>query len=274
MNLYKSIECQYLVGDSAFENDWYFVAAFNKLPNCCTLVRDQERFNNKLSKLRIISEHGIGMLKGRFPWLRSIRFVITEDIKSLKRILHVIDATIILHNMLVQFEEEEPEDWIDFDGFNRKSVTTLFSWMIVFIFLTVSILLITLFRRCCCCCLQTDSDKNLRSSMIASEHVSFCGIRNLKFPLLPFQARVGGTGTGLNLSSSNWRTTEEWSPRRSRAFSSATGLPLVCPCCVLEVPTPTSIVHQVFHQSAIRRTPVDTNPKLLQSKASRAVGSC
>jgi hypothetical protein len=100
MNLCKRIECQYLVGDSAFENDWFFVAAFKKLPNC-TPVRDQERFNNKLSKLRIILEHGIGMLKGRFPWLRSIRFVITEDIKSLKRILHVIDATIILHNMLV-----------------------------------------------------------------------------------------------------------------------------------------------------------------------------
>jgi hypothetical protein len=117
MNLYKRIECQYLVGDSAFENDWFFVAAFKKLPNC-TPVRDQERFNNKLSKLRIISEHGIGMLKGRFPWLRSIRFVITEDIKSLKRILQVIDATIILHNMLVQFGEEEPDDWIDFDDFS------------------------------------------------------------------------------------------------------------------------------------------------------------
>jgi DDE superfamily endonuclease len=25
---------QYLVGDSAFENDWFFVAAFKKLPNC------------------------------------------------------------------------------------------------------------------------------------------------------------------------------------------------------------------------------------------------
>jgi hypothetical protein len=95
----------------------FFVAAFKKLPNC-TPVRDQERFNNKLSKLRIILEHGIGMLKGRFPWLRSIRFVITEDIKSLKRILHVIDATIILHNMLVHFGEEEPDDWIDFDDFS------------------------------------------------------------------------------------------------------------------------------------------------------------
>jgi hypothetical protein len=117
MNLHKRIECQYLVGDSAFENDWFFVAAFKKLPNC-TPVRDQERFNNKLSKLRIISEHGIGVLKGRFPWLRSIRFVITEDIKSLKRIQQGIDATIVLHNMLVQYGEEEPDDWIDFDDFS------------------------------------------------------------------------------------------------------------------------------------------------------------
>jgi hypothetical protein len=108
---------QYLVGDSALENDWFFVAAFKKLPTC-KLVRDQERFNTKLSKLRITPEHCIGMLKGRFPWLRSIRFVITEDIKSLKGVLQVIDATIILHNMLLEFGEEEPEDWIDFDDFS------------------------------------------------------------------------------------------------------------------------------------------------------------
>jgi hypothetical protein len=58
------------------------------------------------------------MLKGRFPWLRSIRLVITEDIKSLKRILQIIDATVILHNMLIEFGEEEPEDGIDFDDFS------------------------------------------------------------------------------------------------------------------------------------------------------------
>jgi hypothetical protein len=108
---------QYLLGDSAFENDWFMVAAFKKLPHC-TLVTDQQRFNTKLAKLRIVSEHCIGMLKGRFPWLRSIRFVITEDVKSLKRILQVIDATIILHNILVEFGEEEQEDWIDFDDFS------------------------------------------------------------------------------------------------------------------------------------------------------------
>jgi hypothetical protein len=58
---------------------------------------------------------GTLLLKGRFPWLRSIRLVITEDFKSLKRNLQIIDATIILHNMLIEFGEEEPEDWIEFD---------------------------------------------------------------------------------------------------------------------------------------------------------------
>jgi hypothetical protein len=42
----------------------------------------------------------------------------TEDIKSLKRILQVIDATIILHNILVEFGKQEPDDWIDFDDFS------------------------------------------------------------------------------------------------------------------------------------------------------------
>jgi hypothetical protein len=38
---------QHLVGDSAFQNDWFFVAPFKKLPHCA-LVRDQERLNTKL----------------------------------------------------------------------------------------------------------------------------------------------------------------------------------------------------------------------------------
>ncbi|KAG7339863.1 DDE superfamily endonuclease [Nitzschia inconspicua] len=93
---------QYLVGDSAFENDWFVVPAFKKLPNM-SLDRDEEQFNTKLSQLRIISEHCIGMLKGRFPWLRQIRLLIKEDVRYLRKILFLIDATVVLHNMLVEF---------------------------------------------------------------------------------------------------------------------------------------------------------------------------
>ena len=38
--------------------------------------------------------------------------------KSLRRILQLIDATIILHNILIHFGEHEIDDWIDFDDFS------------------------------------------------------------------------------------------------------------------------------------------------------------
>jgi DDE superfamily endonuclease len=114
---------QYLVGDSAFENDWFVVSAFKK-PSNKELPREQENFNKKMAKLRIISEHCIGILKGRFPWLRQIRLLITEDKKSLKRILQLVDASVILHNMLIDFGEEEREDWIDLEDFSDMDDAT------------------------------------------------------------------------------------------------------------------------------------------------------
>ena len=77
-----------------------------------------KNFNNKLARLRIISEHCIGMLKGRFPWLRSIRLQLTEEKRSIKNILKLVDATVILHNLLIEIREEERKDWIDEDDFS------------------------------------------------------------------------------------------------------------------------------------------------------------
>jgi DDE superfamily endonuclease len=108
---------QYIIGDSAFENDWFMVSAFKK-PKNQSIPRSHEQFNEKLARLRIISEQCIGILKGRFPWLRSIRLKITEDSKSLKEILELIDATIILHNILIEIGEKEKEEWIDHDDFS------------------------------------------------------------------------------------------------------------------------------------------------------------
>jgi len=62
------------------------------------------------------SEHTIGILKGRFPWLRSIRMKITTEKKSLHCILRLVEATIILHNMLLTCNENmEMKAWIDED---------------------------------------------------------------------------------------------------------------------------------------------------------------
>jgi DDE superfamily endonuclease len=108
---------QYIIGDSAFENDWFMVSAFKK-PRDQSIPRSHEQFNEKLARLRIVSEHCIGLLKGRFPWLRSIRLKITEDKESLKQILELFDATVIVHNILIEIGEKDRQEWIDEDDFS------------------------------------------------------------------------------------------------------------------------------------------------------------
>ena len=65
--------------------------------------RDEEQFNTCLARVRVITEHSMGLWKGRFPWLRNIRMKITNDPESLNSILKYIDATVVLHNMLIEF---------------------------------------------------------------------------------------------------------------------------------------------------------------------------
>ena len=108
---------QYLIGDSAFENQPFMVSAFKK-PKGTAIPAKHEQFNEKLARLRIISEHCIGMLKGRFPWLRSVRMLITEDKESLQKILKLLEATVVLHNILIETGELEKNDWIDHDDFS------------------------------------------------------------------------------------------------------------------------------------------------------------
>jgi DDE superfamily endonuclease len=105
-------ERQYILGDSAFENTWFIVSAFKK-PRGKKLPREQEIFNDAMSKPRVVSEHMIGILKGRFPWLRQIRNIITDDPKDTKKILDYILAASILHNLLL--ECKIPDEWVDRD---------------------------------------------------------------------------------------------------------------------------------------------------------------
>ena len=107
---------QYIIGDSAFVNKWYMVSAFTSPPGQL-LHTNEHFFNRALSKARVISEHTIGILKGRFPWLRSIRKVITEDTSTLADILLFVDATIVLHNFLAKYtDDDDLEEWLEEDN--------------------------------------------------------------------------------------------------------------------------------------------------------------
>ena len=105
-------EMEHNVGDSAFSNSPFMVSSYRKAKGEL-LEADHEKFNTKLAKLRIRSQRCIGILKGRFPWLRSIRMKVTDDPKSMRRILRLVDATVILHNMLIEFREADRKEWID-----------------------------------------------------------------------------------------------------------------------------------------------------------------
>jgi hypothetical protein len=102
---------QYLLGDSEFENHWFLVSAYKKPCGTC-IPHEHELFNTCMSKPRVISEHCIGLLKGRFPWLREIWTVIKGK-NDLKRILFYIDICVILHNLLINSRVSDEWDLDD-----------------------------------------------------------------------------------------------------------------------------------------------------------------
>jgi hypothetical protein len=103
----------FLLGDSAFSNSPTLVSAY-KAPANQTLSGGEEGFNTLMARPRITSEHTIGMLKARFPFLRSIPMVITDRPRSVKLILRNIECCIILHNMLIDAEATDlPDNWYE-----------------------------------------------------------------------------------------------------------------------------------------------------------------
>jgi len=100
---------QYILTDTAFEPSNHAIPAY-KSQTGFIQEPNKELFNTALATPRVISEHVMGMWKGRCGWLRKIRMLITNNPKSLTRILRYIEATIVLHNMLIDLGEEMEED--------------------------------------------------------------------------------------------------------------------------------------------------------------------
>jgi hypothetical protein len=85
-NLEKFFGTRYfLLSDSALSNSRSVVSSF-KCTSGHLLPPDCKRFNKILAKPRVITEHTIGMLKGRFQFLKSMPMKITEQKKSVKNL--------------------------------------------------------------------------------------------------------------------------------------------------------------------------------------------
>ena len=92
-----------------------FLVSTYKKPQGSSISREQEMFNTALSKPSIESEQAIGIWKGRFPWLHSIPMIMKQSTQEedLSHILEVMDTCIILHNVLIEQNEDIPNDWMD-----------------------------------------------------------------------------------------------------------------------------------------------------------------
>ena len=109
---------QYMLSDSALENTDFVIVAFKKPPLQPMPVHN-ELFNTKLACARISAEHTIGILKGRFPWLKNIRMLVTDKKEHMLRILRLIDCCVIIHNLMLDIEVSPnplQATWLEEDG--------------------------------------------------------------------------------------------------------------------------------------------------------------
>jgi hypothetical protein len=105
---------EYLLGDAAYSNSTIMVQAFKKHCHAAYLPRDEHNFNTALAQQRIVSEHCIGILKGRFGCIKRSNIHFKKGKKEVKELIDIIGACIILHNLLIGYNETDiPKDWYD-----------------------------------------------------------------------------------------------------------------------------------------------------------------
>lgn len=102
---------QYLTGDSAFTPSLSLVSVYKK-PKAGALTEFQEAFNTVIGKFRVYSEHTIGILKGRWQFLKGIRMIFRND-QDYLIIIESIMCAVILHNLLIG--DPENDIYLDLD---------------------------------------------------------------------------------------------------------------------------------------------------------------
>jgi DDE superfamily endonuclease len=103
---------QYLLGDSAFTASEVMIPPF-KATAGSNLSSNRTGFNTLLAKPRVKSEHCIGILKGRFPFLRNIRLKLASR-ADMTRLIDYVRGSVIMHNFL-RTENSTETDWIEME---------------------------------------------------------------------------------------------------------------------------------------------------------------
>jgi hypothetical protein len=90
------------------------VQAFKKHMLTSCLPTDEKQFNTELAKVRIASEHCIGILKGRFQCLKHNNIKLKGGKEEVKELVDLIGACIVIHNLLINYNEDKiPKEWYE-----------------------------------------------------------------------------------------------------------------------------------------------------------------
>ncbi len=107
---------EYVLTDTAYEPDWFCIPAYKCISgNHSILPPNKTEFNFCLARPRVKGEHVMGIWKGRIPFLRSIRMTLTDKKDTMEKILRVIDATVVFHNIMMDFNDSELPDDLNLD---------------------------------------------------------------------------------------------------------------------------------------------------------------
>jgi len=112
---------EYILGDAAYPNLTTVITPFRKRQGSVH-VR-YRTFNKQLSSLRVLVEHTIGLLKGRFQSLQGLRINVSKT-GGHEKVCRWIQACAVLHNILGQidpwnqegdevYQEQEYEEDLD-----------------------------------------------------------------------------------------------------------------------------------------------------------------
>ena len=102
------------MGDSAYSASPIMVQSFKKQALTASLEPDHEYFNTCLAKIRITSEHCIGVLKGRFQCLKQNNIKLKKTKNEVQELVYLIGSCVVLHNLLIDYDENDmPAKWYE-----------------------------------------------------------------------------------------------------------------------------------------------------------------
>ena len=102
---------EHSLGDSAFAASAIVMPPFKSTAGISP-PSNETAFNTLLAKPRVKSEHCIGILKGRFPFLKGIRLRLGNRL-HMKRLIDHVRGAVVLHNFLIN--EPVEASWVEVD---------------------------------------------------------------------------------------------------------------------------------------------------------------